>query len=79
MQQKNVIVVKDEDPLAHLDDSLGGQARKKFIMKVYMILAIQFLITAGICFASFYSNNFLQFQVDNYWLMWVCAGLMIVT
>lgn len=30
---------KSNDPLAHLDDGLAGQARKKFIMKVYMILA----------------------------------------
>lgn len=30
---------KSPDPLKHLDDGLLGQARKKFIMKVYLILS----------------------------------------
>ena len=48
-------------------------------MKVYMILGIQFLITAGMCFASYYSLNFLLFQIENYWLMWTCVGLLLTT
>lgn len=40
---------------------------------------MQLLITVGMCFASYYSHGFLQFQVNNYWLMWVCLGLMLIT
>jgi len=31
------------------------------------------------CFISYYSHNFFNFQIDHYWLMYVCLGLMIVT
>ena len=67
------------DTLGHLEDGLAGQARKAFIMKVYIILAIQFMITAGMCFISYFVRGFLEFQVNNYWLMWVCFGLLLVT
>ena len=38
-QDVNTDRAKINEPLAHLDDGLAGKARKKFIMKVYMILA----------------------------------------
>ena len=77
----NVEIIQrpEQDPLQHLDNPFTGSARKQFIMKVYMILGIQFLITAGMCFASYYSYNFLMFQIENYWLMWVCVGLLLTT
>lgn len=67
------------DPLAHLQDGLSGQARKAFIMKVYIILVMQLLITVGMCFISYYVQGFLAFQINNQWLMWVCFSFAIVT
>ena len=39
----------------------------------------QLLLTVGMCFASYYSHNFLNFQINHYWLMYVCIGIMLVT
>ena len=39
----------------------------------------QLLLTVGVCFASYYSPGFLTFQVDNYWLMYVCFAILLVT
>ena len=69
----------DSDTLKHLSDGLLGQARKQFIMKVYIILTIQLAITAAMCFISYYVRPFLEFQVNNQWLMWVFLALIIVT
>lgn len=77
---------RPNDPLSHLDDGLAGQARKKFIIKVYTILTgnfiyklVQFLLTAALCFISIYVPGFLLFQYFNQWLMWVCLALIILT
>lgn len=40
---------------------------------------MQLLITAAMCFASYYSIHFLEFQIKNYWLMYVSIAFMIVT
>ena len=40
---------------------------------------MQLALTVAFCFISYYSPRFFEFQLDNYWLMWVCLGLMIVT
>ena len=80
--QNDLIVVppsKDDGPLAHLDDSLAGWARKSFIMKVYMILSLQLLITTGMCFLSYYNFYFFVFQINNQWLMWVSFVVLIIT
>lgn len=76
----------DSDTLKHLSDGLLGQARKQFIMKVYIILTsirliilVQLAITAAMCFISYYVRPFLEFQVNNQWLMWVFLALIIVT
>lgn len=37
------------------------------------------MITAGMCFLSYYSEGFLNFQINSYWLMWVSLGLMIAS
>lgn len=76
----------NDDPLKHLEDGLLGQARKKFIMKVYLILTgiiffisiVQLLITVGMCFISFYVPSFMMFQYNTNWLMWVLLVVMIV-
>lgn len=56
---------KGTDTLGHLEQDFAGFARKGFIMKVYIILAIQLLITASMCFISYFVEPFLQFQIDN--------------
>ena len=40
---------------------------------------MQLLVTVGMCFVSYYAPKFLAFQLHNYWLMYVCLALMLVT
>ena len=85
-QYQDSPIVNQPDPtgptgvgLSTLTKDLAGQARKSFIKKVYMTLGMQLLITAGMCFLSYFCRPFLLFQIYNQWLMWVCFGFMIVT
>lgn len=41
--------------------------------------SVQILITVAMCFVSYYVRPFLEFQVTNQWLFWVCFTLMILT
>ena len=55
-------------------------SRVKFIRKVYVLLAIQLLITVGICalsVATRYPGGFGWFQIRNMWLLWLAIGLGI--
>jgi hypothetical protein len=61
---------------------LGKISSKKFIPYSYVTILynlVQLILTAGMCCASLYSKTYLVFQIENYWLMWVCFGFMIVS
>ena len=84
-QYPNAQITGEVDP-----DQLKGQgeqlvdatftSRIKFVRKVYILLAIQLMITTGICALSvttMYPGGFGYFQTRNQWLMYVAIGLQL--
>jgi FtsH-binding integral membrane protein len=57
--------------------------RMSFIRKVYSILTVQLLLTAGLSSLSFFSDNYRNWIQSNSWLMWVslfgAIGFMLLT
>ena len=55
-------------------------SRVGFIRKVYTLLAIQLLITIGVCILSVlttYEGGFGHFQSTNLWLLWTSLGVHV--
>lgn len=54
-----------------------------FIRKVYSILTVQLLLTAGLSSLSFFSDNYRNWIQSNSWMMWVslfgAIGFMLLT
>lgn len=57
--------------------------RMSFIRKVYSILTVQLLLTAGLSSLSFFSKGYRQWIQSNSWMMWVslfgAIGFMLLT
>ncbi|KAL2428994.1 Protein lifeguard 4 [Exophiala dermatitidis] len=57
--------------------------RMSFIRKVYSILTVQLLLTAGLSSLSFWSTGYRQWIQTNPWMMWVslfgAIGFMLLT
>jgi len=57
--------------------------RMSFIRKVYSILTVQLLLTAGLSSLSFFSDNYRNWIQSNSWMMWVslfgAIGFMLLT
>jgi protein lifeguard len=79
-------------PLRYADASLqfGGSVseatldiRMQFIRKVYTILTVQLLLTAGLSSLSFFSTSYRNWIQTNSWMMWVslfgAIGFMLLT
>jgi protein lifeguard len=47
--------------------------RLGFIRKVYGILSVQLLITTFLCIISMTNHSFAKFQMNNTWVIWLCA------
>merc|ERR1712000_19912 len=57
--------------------------RMSFIRKVYSILTVQLLLTAGLSCLSFFSSGYRNWIQSNSWMMWVslfgAIGFMLLT
>jgi FtsH-binding integral membrane protein len=53
------------------------ELRLGFVRKVYGILTVQLLITAGFCVLPYTSKGAQNFMVENNWLLWVCFAVAI--
>ena len=57
--------------------------RMSFIRKVYSILTVQLLLTAGLSSLSFFSDGYRNWIQSNSWMMWVslfgAIGFMLLT
>lgn len=57
--------------------------RMAFVRKVYSILTVQLLLTAGLSSLSFFSNGYRNWIQSNQWMMWVslfgAIGFMLLT
>ncbi|KAG9957143.1 Bax inhibitor family protein, partial [Aureobasidium melanogenum] len=83
-------VPRDEDDNVPDDFKFGGSVseatldiRMQFVRKVYSILTVQLLATAGLSSVSFFSPGYKAFIQTNQWLMWVslfgAIGFMLLT
>jgi FtsH-binding integral membrane protein len=63
-----------------LTDKLQSQIRLGFIRKVYGILSAQLFMSSLMCLLSMYSKSYLQFQINNIWLLYFCLfGTIILS
>lgn len=69
----------NRNPLSNvpMDDTLDIGVRHGFIRKVFGILGVQLLITAGIAAPFMFIEDKQAFKNTNYWLIWVAMGVFI--
>ncbi|EXJ86539.1 hypothetical protein A1O3_03492 [Capronia epimyces CBS 606.96] len=81
---------RQEDDNVPDDFKFGGTVaeatidiRMSFIRKVYSILTVQLLLTAGLSSLSFFSTGYRNWIQSNSWMMWVslfgAIGFMLLT
>ncbi|KAK5065079.1 hypothetical protein LTR84_000914 [Exophiala bonariae] len=81
---------RSEDDNLPDDFKFGGSVaeatldiRMSFIRKVYSILTVQLLLTAGLSSLSFFSDNYRNWIQSNSWMMWLslfgAIGFMLLT
>ena len=54
------------------------KVRYNFIRKVFLIVAIQLVVTFLMVLAAFRIESFKNFMLTNMWLLWVCLGILLV-
>ena len=52
--------------------------RRDFIRKVYGILAVQLLVTAGVVLLAFWSEGFRDFIKENGWMEILCLCVAVI-
>ena len=52
--------------------------RLNFIKKVYLILTVQLIFTAGLVTLACFHDPFARFMHENKWLFWVCFAVSII-